>query len=67
MKKGTKKCKECGRYNSPLIQSYYRGKKGNVSYIKRRKNPLYVSRKRCAFCEALLNQELKENEMETNR
>jgi len=55
MKKGTKKCKECGRYNSPLIQSYYRGKKGNVSYIKRRKNPLYVSRKRCAFCEALLN------------
>ena len=54
MKKNTKKCKSCSRYNSPLVSSYYRGKKGRVSYIKRRKKPLYVQRKRCAFCNELL-------------
>ena len=59
MKKNTQKCKNCGRYNSPLISLYYRGKKGNVSFIKRRKKPLYVQRKRCVFCNALLNDKVK--------
>ena len=55
MKKGTKKCKECDRYNSPIAQSYYRAKKGKASYIKRRKEPKWFPRKRCAFCNALLD------------
>jgi ribosomal protein L44E len=46
MKKNTKKCPECSKYNSPLISSYYRGKKDRVSVIKRRKKPLYVKRSR---------------------
>ena len=54
MKKNTKKCKACGRLNAPVVSFYYRGKKGNVSFIKRRKEPLYVQRKRCAFCDEIL-------------
>lgn len=54
MKKNSKKCKNCGRFNAPLISAYYRGKQGRVSVIKRRKEPLYIQRTRCAFCDALL-------------
>jgi len=50
MKPNTKKCKNCGTWNGPWISSYYRGKKGRVSVIKRRKEPLYVARKVCINC-----------------
>ena len=50
MKKGTVKCKNCGKYNSPIGQTYYRGKRGKVSFIKQRKEPLWFRRKICVFC-----------------
>ena len=57
MKKGTRKCPECGKYSAPYISSYYRGKKGRVSVIKRRKEPIITPRKTCAHCYAKLDKE----------
>lgn len=54
MKKNSKKCKACGMVNVPLISLYYRGKRGRVSFIKKREEPIYVPRKRCAFCDEIL-------------
>jgi hypothetical protein len=59
MKKGTKKCKNCGRWNSPFISFYYRGKIDGVSCVKKRKTPLMISRKICSFCNKKIDGEVK--------